>query len=199
DDDLAVGLHRDGGGPVVGAGVERLPPVTAKGRVEAAGGRGPVFEALQGRAPAWSRGAAGGPGRAGLGSQHRRFSVGNAGRERTGGRGSGIVPIRRSQSPAEAKVRFQPVPFFGGPDGENGQAPAGPAGGLVRYPCQNSFPSAMMTDAPPPTTVIEARRGWRLLDLGELWRYRELLLFLVWRDVKVRYKQTALGAVWAVL
>src|SRR5690242_19513262 len=50
-----------------------------------------------------------------------------------------------------------------------------------------------------PETVIEPRPGWRLLDLRELWRYRELLYFLTWRDVKVRYKQTALGAAWAVL
>jgi lipopolysaccharide transport system permease protein len=48
-------------------------------------------------------------------------------------------------------------------------------------------------------TVLEPRRGWQLLNLRELWRYRELLYFLVWRDVKVRYKQTALGAAWAVL
>jgi lipopolysaccharide transport system permease protein len=54
--------------------------------------------------------------------------------------------------------------------------------------------------APPVTrTVIEASEGWRALDLAELWRYRELLYFLVWRDVKVRYKQTALGAAWAIL
>jgi len=38
-----------------------------------------------------------------------------------------------------------------------------------------------------------------LIDLGELWRYRELLFFLTWRDVKVRYKQTVLGAAWAIL
>jgi lipopolysaccharide transport system permease protein len=50
-----------------------------------------------------------------------------------------------------------------------------------------------------PVTVIERRPGWQFLDLGELWRYRELLFFLVWRDVKVRYKQTVLGAAWAVL
>src|SRR3954469_6479887 len=50
-----------------------------------------------------------------------------------------------------------------------------------------------------PVTVIERRPGWHLIDLGELWRYRELLFFLTWRDIKVRYKQTALGAVWAVL
>src|SRR5439155_12050041 len=48
-------------------------------------------------------------------------------------------------------------------------------------------------------TVIQARPGWRLLDLGELWRYRELLLLLTWRDVAVRYKQTVLGIAWVVL
>jgi lipopolysaccharide transport system permease protein len=48
-------------------------------------------------------------------------------------------------------------------------------------------------------TVLERRPGWRWVDLGELWRYRELLLFLTWRDIKVRYKQTALGAAWAVV
>jgi lipopolysaccharide transport system permease protein len=50
-----------------------------------------------------------------------------------------------------------------------------------------------------PVTIIERKPGWRLVDLGELWRYRELLFFLTWRDVKVRYKQTVLGAAWAVL
>ena len=50
-----------------------------------------------------------------------------------------------------------------------------------------------------PITVIEPRPGWRIVDFGELWRYRELLVFLIWRDVKVRYKQTVLGALWAVL
>jgi lipopolysaccharide transport system permease protein len=48
-------------------------------------------------------------------------------------------------------------------------------------------------------TVIEPSRGWVALRLGALWRYRELLYFLVWRDVKVRYKQTVLGASWAIL
>ena len=46
---------------------------------------------------------------------------------------------------------------------------------------------------------FEARPGWRAVDFQELWRYRELLYFLAWRDVKVRYKQTVLGAMWAVL
>jgi lipopolysaccharide transport system permease protein len=48
-------------------------------------------------------------------------------------------------------------------------------------------------------TVIAPRRGWVGVDFAELWAYRELLYFLVWRDVKVRYKQTILGASWAVL
>ena len=51
----------------------------------------------------------------------------------------------------------------------------------------------------PPEIVFERRSGWQVVDLGELWRYRELLFFLAWRDVKVRYKQTLLGASWAVL
>lgn len=50
-----------------------------------------------------------------------------------------------------------------------------------------------------PVTRIEPSSGWVDLKLGELWAYRELLYFLTWRDVKVRYKQTALGAAWAVL
>ncbi len=48
-------------------------------------------------------------------------------------------------------------------------------------------------------TVIEPSRGWRRLDLRELWAYRELLIVLTMRDIKVRYKQTVLGAAWAIL
>lgn len=50
-----------------------------------------------------------------------------------------------------------------------------------------------------PTVVIEPRRVGGSLGLKELWEYRDLLYFFAWRDVKVRYKQTALGAAWAVL
>jgi lipopolysaccharide transport system permease protein len=50
-----------------------------------------------------------------------------------------------------------------------------------------------------PLTVICPARGWQLINLRELWRFRDLLYFLTWRDVKVRYKQTLLGAAWAVL
>ena len=53
--------------------------------------------------------------------------------------------------------------------------------------------------APVPTTIVQPRRAFWNLELRELWEYRELLFFLVWRDVKVRYKQTALGVAWAVL
>lgn len=48
-------------------------------------------------------------------------------------------------------------------------------------------------------TLIESRATWRTLDLAELWRYRELLYFFAWRHIKVRYKQTELGAAWAVI
>jgi lipopolysaccharide transport system permease protein len=50
-----------------------------------------------------------------------------------------------------------------------------------------------------PLVVIQPRNNWTLLSLKDIWAYRELLFFLTWRDVKVRYKQTALGAAWAIL
>ena len=53
--------------------------------------------------------------------------------------------------------------------------------------------------APPPSIRIAPSRGWTSLKLRELWIHRELLYFLTWRDVKVRYKQTALGAAWAII
>jgi lipopolysaccharide transport system permease protein len=51
----------------------------------------------------------------------------------------------------------------------------------------------------PPVRRIAPSRGWTPLDLRELWEYHEVLYFLIWRTIKVRYKQTALGATWAVL
>lgn len=60
-------------------------------------------------------------------------------------------------------------------------------------------PRIETTEMELPITWIRPPRGLRTVDMGELWRYRELLYFLVWRDIKVRYKQTALGAAWAVL
>jgi len=50
-----------------------------------------------------------------------------------------------------------------------------------------------------PEILIEPSRGWQALGLKELWEFRELFYFLAWRDIKVRYKQTALGASWAIL
>lgn len=50
-----------------------------------------------------------------------------------------------------------------------------------------------------PIIRIQPSHGWISLKLGELWEYRELLYFLVWRDIKVRYKQTVLGATWAII
>jgi lipopolysaccharide transport system permease protein len=50
-----------------------------------------------------------------------------------------------------------------------------------------------------PVFRIQASRGWVALRLRELWEYRELLYFLTWRDIKVRYKQTALGVAWAII
>jgi lipopolysaccharide transport system permease protein len=51
----------------------------------------------------------------------------------------------------------------------------------------------------PPVVLIGPSHGWGSLKLGELWEYRELLYFLTWRDISVRYKQTALGIAWAVI
>jgi lipopolysaccharide transport system permease protein len=58
--------------------------------------------------------------------------------------------------------------------------------------------ASLMADK-PPVTVITPPRGWQLVNVRELWQFRELVFFLTWRDVKVRYKQTVLGAAWAVL
>ena len=59
--------------------------------------------------------------------------------------------------------------------------------------------AAAVVVADVPVTLIDPPTGWQLVNIRELWRYRELLFFLTWRDVKVRYKQTALGAAWAIL
>jgi lipopolysaccharide transport system permease protein len=50
-----------------------------------------------------------------------------------------------------------------------------------------------------PVAYIRPSRGWVPVNLREIWQYRELFYFLVWRDIKVRYKQTALGAAWAII
>lgn len=50
-----------------------------------------------------------------------------------------------------------------------------------------------------PVTYLQPAKGWLSINFRELWRYRELLYFLTWRDIKVRYKQAVLGIAWAVL
>jgi len=58
---------------------------------------------------------------------------------------------------------------------------------------------SVATQSDLPVTIIRPSRGWISLNLRELWEYRELLYFLSWRDIKVRYKQTVLGVVWAII
>lgn len=62
--------------------------------------------------------------------------------------------------------------------------------------------SELLENQIPPASIailIKPTKGWASLQLRDLWEYRELLYFLVWRDIKVRYKQTALGAAWAII
>src|SRR5262249_2215314 len=60
-------------------------------------------------------------------------------------------------------------------------------------------PRAPAREAEVVVTCIRSSSGWQLVNVRELWQFRELLFFLIWRDVKVRYKQTVLGAAWAIL
>jgi homopolymeric O-antigen transport system permease protein len=59
--------------------------------------------------------------------------------------------------------------------------------------------SLAVSDRSLPFVRVQPSRGWAALRLRDLWQYRELVYFLTWRDVKVRYKQTVLGAAWAIL
>ncbi len=58
---------------------------------------------------------------------------------------------------------------------------------------------AQTTTKSPPPLILRPTHGLASLNLGDLWVYRELIYFLTWRDIKVRYKQTVLGAAWAIL
>ena len=64
---------------------------------------------------------------------------------------------------------------------------------------QNSSESLSPSDRLMPVIRIEPSYGWTSLKIKELWTYRELLYFLIWRDIKLRYKQTELGIAWAVI
>lgn len=52
---------------------------------------------------------------------------------------------------------------------------------------------------PTPQTIIEPKKGWQLVDWQELWHYKDLFYFLVWRDIKIIYKQTVMGFSWAII
>lgn len=69
---------------------------------------------------------------------------------------------------------------------------------MTLHPSSLSDPRAVPAKA-PQRTVIEPTQRWVSLPLKELWQYRELLYFLVWRDLKVRYKQSVLGVLWIVV
>ncbi len=70
-------------------------------------------------------------------------------------------------------------------------------GATLMGPSTQGNPSASLAGL--PVHVIAPQRGWVPVRLGELWDYRELLYFFVWRELKIRYKQTALGMAWAVI
>jgi len=59
--------------------------------------------------------------------------------------------------------------------------------------------TSLQTPQQDNVVYIRPSRGWSALNLPDLWRYRELIYFLIWRDIKVRYKQTVLGAAWAII
>src|SRR5262245_22102330 len=67
----------------------------------------------------------------------------------------------------------------------------------VRMVAPTAMPLEPHASTEPSLTVIERRPGWHFLNLREMWRAREVLYYLAWRDIKVRYKQTALGVTWA--
>ncbi len=69
----------------------------------------------------------------------------------------------------------------------------------VSPPLGGTPAAAEPTPAPIPVLLITPSEGWIALRLREVWEYRELVGFLIWRDIKVRYKQTALGATWAII
>ena len=59
--------------------------------------------------------------------------------------------------------------------------------------------TSLTTESKRPPLILRPTHGWASLNLRDLWVYRELFYFLIWRDLKVRYKQTALGATWAII
>lgn len=93
-------------------------------------------------------------------------------------------------APAEAPAADAAAPFAA--SAATATAPPPPSNHAPPAPAPDHLPDEHLT-------IIQPRPGWQIIDLAEAWRYRELLYFFVWRDVKVRYKQTILGAAWAIL
>ena len=84
-----------------------------------------------------------------------------------------------------------PVKVLEGMEETNHSASSANPWNPLQRPSQGGVPASLVR--------IRPSRGWVSLRLEELWEYRELLYFLTWRDIKVRYKQTALGAIWAII
>lgn len=70
---------------------------------------------------------------------------------------------------------------------------------ITTFHAASGAPKASATEPDSHELIIQPSRGWIGVDWRELWRFRELLFFMVWRDVKVRYKQAVLGIAWAIL
>lgn len=81
---------------------------------------------------------------------------------------------------------------------EEAAIPASSAGDDA-YRSERSSSGGRGVDPAARLLVIRPTSGWRSVNFGELWRFRELLLLLTWRDIQVRYKQTVLGVAWAVI
>jgi lipopolysaccharide transport system permease protein len=71
--------------------------------------------------------------------------------------------------------------------------------GILGKMAQTSSQKSTFNTTEELVLYLRPSKGWSALNLIELWRYRELIFFLLWRDIKVRYKQTALGALWAII
>src|SRR5262249_49044394 len=68
-----------------------------------------------------------------------------------------------------------------------------------RFTSENGEKSTPAEHVDHPVTVIQPAYGWQPVNFREIWRFRELMYFLAWRDLKTRYKQTVLGGLWALL
>jgi lipopolysaccharide transport system permease protein len=101
----------------------------------------------------------------------------------------GARDVAMSLSVSQLEVAKQPPPEHPPTESEPTQASS---------PAPEAF-SALSSAAAQAELVIKPRKGWIPVDWKELWTHRELLYFLAWRDVKVRYKQAILGVAWAVL